>query len=126
MMKYVVYVSRKAVQVYWMKWDSKKAWGLFRMWSLVSSQNMYSTFQRQPNEENWKINIISLFFEMILLRFVAYCIYKFRLRKLNKNSIIWAASTLWTIAVNFNTKTWRDNGAILKEEKNTFDTIDAG
>ena len=36
----------------------------------------------------WWTNIAVLFLETVLIRILAYVIYKFRLRKLNKNSIL--------------------------------------
>ena len=38
--------------------------------------------------ENWRLNIAVLMAETVIFRLIAYCIYKYRLRKLNKNSII--------------------------------------
>jgi len=38
--------------------------------------------------DHWQMNCLVLMAETIVLRVIAYCIYKFRLRKLNKNGII--------------------------------------
>ena len=40
--------------------------------------------------DNWQMNCLVLMAETIVLRVIAYCIYKFRLRKLNKNGIIYS------------------------------------
>ena len=36
--------------------------------------------------DNWWINVTVLFLETVIIRILAFVIYKFRLRKLNKNS----------------------------------------
>ncbi len=41
------------------------------------------------SSDMWWTNIAVLFLETVLIRILAYVIYKFRLRKLNKNSILW-------------------------------------